>query len=140
MRHIWILATSGLILALITGCGGGWSEKEREAISAAENWLGMVDRGNYQESWMESAEYLRNAIDSGQWEQAMNAVRKPLGGVVSREVESAGFLTSIPGAPDGEYVVIQFETVFENKKNAIETVTPLKDKDGRWRVSGYFIK
>jgi ribosomal protein S17E len=40
----------------------------------------------------------------------------------------------------GEYVVIQFETSFENKKTAVETVTPMMDKDGIWRVSGYYIK
>jgi hypothetical protein len=26
------------------------------------------------------------------------------------------------------------------KKTAIETVTPMQDKDGAWRVSGYYIK
>jgi phosphoglycolate phosphatase len=31
-------------------------------------------------------------------------------------------------------------TVFENKKSAIETITPTLDNDGEWRVSGYFIK
>ncbi len=49
-------------------------------------------------------------------------------------------MTSLPGAPDGEYVVISYETSFTNKKSAIETVTPMLDKDGKWRVSGYFIK
>lgn len=49
-------------------------------------------------------------------------------------------MTQLPGAPDGEYAVIQFETSFANKKSAIETVTPMKDPDGKWRVSGYFIK
>ena len=49
-------------------------------------------------------------------------------------------MSSIPGAPDGEYVVIQFKTSFENKKSGIETVTPMLDKDGKWRVSGYYIK
>lgn len=48
--------------------------------------------------------------------------------------------TSLPGAPDGEYVVIQFETSFEKKKSSLETVTPMKEKDGAWRVSGYYIK
>jgi hypothetical protein len=37
-------------------------------------------------------------------------------------------------------VVIQFNTRFENKAAAIETVTPMHEKDGSWRVSGYFIK
>jgi hypothetical protein len=36
--------------------------------------------------------------------------------------------------------VIQFDTSFKNKKSAIETVTAMLDKDGKWRVSGYFIK
>jgi phosphoglycolate phosphatase len=31
-------------------------------------------------------------------------------------------------------------TAFQNKKSAIETVMPMLDSDGKWRVSGYFIK
>jgi hypothetical protein len=46
----------------------------------------------------------------------------------------------LPGAPDGEYVVIQFEASFEKKKAAVETVTPMVDEDGEWRVSGYYLK
>ena len=49
-------------------------------------------------------------------------------------------MTDIPNAPDGEYVVIQFDTVFENKKEAIEKITPMLDPNGKWRVAGYFIK
>ena len=47
---------------------------------------------------------------------------------------------SLPGAPDGHYVVLHYETSFENKKTAIETVTPMLDQDGDWRVSGYYIR
>jgi hypothetical protein len=31
-------------------------------------------------------------------------------------------------------------TGFAEKKSAIETVTPMMEKDGQWRVSGYFIR
>lgn len=58
----------------------------------------------------------------------------------ARKVKSATFTRTLPGAPDGEYVVIQFESQFENKAAAIETVTPMRDKDGAWRVSGYYIR
>ncbi|MGA9534411.1 MAG: DUF4019 domain-containing protein [Desulfobacterales bacterium] len=27
-----------------------------------------------------------------------------------------------------------------NKTSAVETITPMLDKDGQWRVSGYYIK
>ena len=29
---------------------------------------------------------------------------------------------------------------FENKASAVETVTPMLDTDGIWRISGYYIK
>jgi Protein of unknown function (DUF4019) len=67
-------------------------------------------------------------------------VRDPLGKVLSRTLKSATYTTSLPGAPDGEYVVIQYDTSFEHKKSAVETITPMLDKDDHWRVSGYFIK
>jgi hypothetical protein len=116
------------------------SAKEEVALSAAQHWLAMVDAEKYTDSWEEAAEYFKAAVNLGQWEQSLRGVRKPLGKVISREVKSKTYMTSLPGAPDGEYVVIQFETSFENKKPAVETVTPMIDTDGKWRVSGYYIK
>jgi len=116
------------------------SGKEKAAIASAEKWLTIVDRGNYLESWKQSSEYFKQAVTPEQWEQALKGVRGPLGKLISRKVKSAAYTTSLPGAPDGQYVVIQFNTSFENKKSSAETVTPMIDKDGRWRVSGYYIK
>jgi hypothetical protein len=70
----------------------------------------------------------------------MKSYRVPLGKLESRIVKDSQYTPTMPGAPDGEYVILQFETSFEKKKAAIETVTPTKDKDGQWRVAGYFIK
>ena len=60
--------------------------------------------------------------------------------LISRKLNSAKYTKSVPGAPDGEYVILQFSTSFANKKEAVETVTPMLDKDGKWKVSGYYIK
>ena len=115
-------------------------DKAKAALSSAEAWLSLVDEGKYSDSWNEAAGYFKSAIKEERWQETLQAVRKPLGKVISRQVKSKSYHTSLPGAPDGEYVVIQFETSFGNKKSAIETVTPMMDKDGKWRVSGYFIK
>ena len=40
----------------------------------------------------------------------------------------------------GGYGVLQFETGFPNALGMIETVTPMLDKDGKWKVLGYFVK
>jgi hypothetical protein len=116
------------------------ADKVKLALSSAETWLSLVDEGKYADSWNEAAGYFKGAVKQEQWQEMLKAARRPLGKVISREVKSKSYHTSLPGAPDGEYVVIQFDTSFENKKSAIETVTPMKDKDGKWRVSGYFIK
>jgi hypothetical protein len=60
--------------------------------------------------------------------------------MLSRKLKSATYKTTLPGAPDGEYVVVQYERSFEHKQSTVETITPMLDKDGKWRVSGYFIK
>jgi hypothetical protein len=113
---------------------------EAAAVSVAEAWLSLVDKGKYEKSWFEAAQYFKSVVSEDQWEQAIRAVRKPLGKNLSRDFISKSCHTSLPGAPDGEYVVIQFKASFENKKSAIETITPMMDKDGKWRVSGYYIK
>jgi len=138
-NRIVSLVIVGLLISAVTGLAEQ-SGKEKAGATAAEKWLGLVDEGKYDESWKEAAEYFRNAVKSEQWTESMRAIRQPLGKSISRKVKSASYQTSLPGAPDGEYVVIQFETSFENKKTVIETVTPMMDKDGKWRVSGYFIK
>jgi len=135
------LAGLGLIpMILVSLASGADVTQKKDALTATENWLAIIDEGEYAESWKKAAEYFKTAVSQNQWVNALQAVRKPLGKLNCRTMKSETYKTSLPGAPDGEYMVIQFRTSFETKKSAIETVTPMKDKDGKWRVSGYFIK
>ena len=109
-------------------------------MGVAQAWLSMIDNGHYGESWETAASYFKGAITKDYWQQTVKAIRKPLGALVSREVKSKTYTQTLPGAPDGEYVVIQFNTSFGNKQSAVETVTPMLDTDGIWRVSGYYIQ
>jgi hypothetical protein len=133
---MFVLATLALPGALLSADPG----KEKAATEAAQKWLALVDQGKYAESWRASSQLFREAITSKDWEQTLQRASGPLGKVLSRKVLSATHTTSVPGAPEGEYVVVQFETDFENKPKAVETVTPMLEKDGKWRVSGYYIQ
>lgn len=53
-------------------------------------------------------------------------------------MENAG--KTLPGAPAGVFVIIQFQPDLANKASATETVTPMEDKDGTGKVSAYSIK
>ena len=114
--------------------------KEKSAVDASKAWLKLVDEGKYSESWNEAAQYFKNAANKEQWKSSLDAARTLLGKVLSRKLKSQQYTKTLSGAPDGEYVVIQYETSFENKQEAIETITPMLDKDGKWRVSGYYIR
>jgi tetratricopeptide (TPR) repeat protein len=116
------------------------AEAVKAAVPAAEQWAKLLDDGKYGDGWDAAAEFFRKAVARDACEKQLASARSPLGRLHSRKVKSSICMTSLPGAPDGQYVVIQFEASFENKKQAVETVTPMKDKDGKWRVSGYYIK
>jgi hypothetical protein len=116
------------------------NQATESAVEAAKAWLQLVDDGQYGQSWSQAAEYFKKFINEEQWKTSVEPVRRPLGRVLSRKVLSSTYTTTVPGAPDGQYVVIQFETSFENKQNAVETVTPMMEPNAQWRVSGYYIK
>jgi hypothetical protein len=113
---------------------------EKSAATVAQAWLGEIDAGNYAKSWKEASTYFQGAIAEKNWTDALNGTRKPLGKLISRKLGSAQSTPSLPGAPDGNYVVMQFDTSFGNKKSAVETVTFVQEKDGKWKAVGYYIK
>jgi hypothetical protein len=113
---------------------------ETLAEQSAQSWLALVDAGNYAQSWQEASSLFRAQVGKDNWQRRLHATRDPLGKVISRSLKGAEYTTTLPGVPDGQYVVLEFETSFENKRSAVETVTPMLDKDGTWRVSGYFIE
>jgi hypothetical protein len=82
---------------------------------------------------------MRAAVTREKWSEVIAAVRTPLGAATSRPLKSAEYKKSIPGAPKGEYVIIQYDTNFANKAGASETVVPMRAADGSWKVSGYFL-
>lgn len=135
-KAIVVLISAMLIVPLLLA----QNDKTQAAEKSADNWLAMVDKGDYAASWDQTAAMFKSAVTKDKWAEMLRATRAPLGKVISRKLQTAQYTTTLPGAPDGEYVVIQYETSFENKKSAIETIVPTLDKDGQWRVGGYFIK
>ena len=141
--QIILRACAVTLLALL---GGIWMNAtaqqttEQIAEQSAEAWLARVDSGEYIESWEQASSLFKSHVSKDDWSKMLKATLGPLGKNTSRKLKSARYTTSLPGVPDGEYVVIQYDSSFEHKQSAIETVTPMLDKDGLWHVSGYLIK
>jgi hypothetical protein len=140
MKHPFFKFLIAAVLILFIVPAYASPTPQAEAQKSAEQWLALVDAGKFAESWENAAGYFKGAVSREEWSHSLDAIRKPLGALISRKLIAAKYTKSLPGAPDGEYVVLQFATSFANKKEAVETVTPMLDKDGQWRVCGYYIK
>jgi hypothetical protein len=110
----------------------------KAATKAAQDWLAVVDAGDYGKSWDEASEFFQKRVTKQQWEQMVSQVRTPVGKLQSRQFKSAAE-TVPPGAPPGKYVTLQFNTKFATVGDAVETLFLMLD-NGKWKVAGYFVK
>jgi hypothetical protein len=137
MRKVFALM---LVVVAMLAVGVAQQKKTDAGVNSGQAWLAIVDSGDYATSWDQAAGMFKDAITKEKWGEALKASRAPLGKVSSRKLLGAKYETELPGAPDGEYVVMQFSSSFDNKKQAVETVTVVLDKEGTWRAAGYYIR
>ncbi|WP_249975416.1 DUF4019 domain-containing protein [Vreelandella olivaria] len=109
------------------------------AEAAALAWLEAIDNGEYEQAWEASSPLLQRPLSPSMLRRTIALARQELGPVQSRQRVSVNRQRSMPGAPDGDYIVFTFHTRFENKARAIETITPHFEA-GTWRVSGYYVQ
>jgi hypothetical protein len=140
LNHRRQLAIAILTIALSPIAGMAKDSAESQAQAADLTWLAMVDQGKYAQSWETASDSFHSAIKEEDWQQALDHVRTPLGKVLKRKLSTSNYTTSLPGAPDGQYVVTLFSTQFEHKVSAQERVVAKRGRDGSWRVTGYFIQ
>src|SRR5580658_1061506 len=109
------------VLMLLLTCLSTQAQQKPEQLAqeSAASWLALVDAGNYAESWQEAAHLFRNAVSQEQWAKMAKATREPLGKLQSRKLKSVTHTKTLPGAPDGEYVVIRYDSSFEHKQAAV---------------------
>ena len=130
-------------LALFAGApspGSADDEAVGQARTSAKKWLALLDAQDYDGTWAAAGELLKAAVPQEEWSRKMSVTLGPLGKVKSRAVRSSEHSRTMPGAPDGEYVVIQFDTSFESKQTALENVVMRKQSDESWKVAGYRIR
>ena len=133
-----------LALAMVLAWNVARAESEEEfdarpATEAADAWLTLVDTGRFGESWDAAAPTFREALTRLKWEVAVDEARNKVGAMLRRKMRSARSVVNPPNSAPGEYVVIEFETWFQNRPRATETVTLMKVAEGRWKAAGYFI-
>ena len=111
----------------------------REVTDISTSWLALVDAHDYVKSWEAASTLLQGRVPKNLWVTEGPTRRDPLGTVQSRSVQNVQFVSSLPGAPEGQYAIVQFKTRFTQKADAVETVTLVRE-NGIWKDAGYFIQ
>lgn len=133
---LFILCAAFLLVALSSAAPAAG----RPGLDNGLAWLKLVDEGKYSQSWERASAYFKGAITKARWVETLKAVRKPLGKSISRKLVAHEQKKGLPGAPDGLYAIFGFDTSFEHKAKAVETLTMVQESDGAWRAVGYFIR
>ena len=108
-------------------------------LVAALSWLSLVDDGEYESSWRDTAMLFQSHISCVDWAEKLRVVREPLGNNISRNINNCTDHESLPGVPDGTYTVLNFDSIYDQKLNSLEKLTLVKSEK-EWRVVGYFIQ
>jgi hypothetical protein len=116
-------------------------EKVEQASAAAVVFLDLIDSGNFEEAWRQSATYMRSDIPLEEWLNQLNQVRGQVGSVQERSQTDYNYTKEqIEGIPEGEYLSFFYASRFENHSAARERVTLYHEAGTSWRVVGYFIE
>jgi uncharacterized protein DUF4019 len=113
--------------------------EESAAQRQALGFLGYLDQGRYADSYAYTGMLLRTQVDREAFAAQIEKARAGTGALQGRELIDANYDTSVPGAPQGQYVILHYHANFANRQDAVETVTLAMAK-GYWRVDGYYIK
>ncbi len=112
-------------------------EMEKAGRTAAHAWLLLLDRKDWGTAWDASSAMFRQSVPLPAWMDGIPKLRDPFGALVERQPVEAVYKKTLPGRPDGDYVTVLFQSKFANKADVQETVTTVREPDGRWRVTGY---
>jgi hypothetical protein len=144
MRRVLVLLTCVLIVS-VPGCALHHSatkslaekrSREKEARTAAEAWLALIDAADYATAYAREPDRLRATTREEQFIRSMEGRRTPFGKMLSRTFIGAAFTRKLTGAPDGHYESILFRTSFAHKSIAAERVI-LSFESAGWRVVDY---
>lgn len=111
--------------------------QEDAAEAAAGEWIALVDTAGYASSWQEAAPVFQSGISEDEWVQAVEQVRGQVGEIESRSLYNSEYRTTLPNAPQGEYVVLQYQSSFARLPQAMEMVVMTKTEEDDWKAAGY---
>jgi hypothetical protein len=127
-----------LAIAILMGLAAPAAAQPAPGADDALAWVKLLDAGKFEQSWAAAGEGFHKTVAQPRWVELIASVRASMGDVLTRSVKEVRSTRELPGQPDGDYRLVQFDTAFAKKAHAVETVV-MEREGGAWKVDGYFI-
>jgi tRNA A-37 threonylcarbamoyl transferase component Bud32 len=102
--------------------------------AAAQDWLALMDGGDYAQSWQAGSVWFQSAVKQDAWVKTSEKVRRPLGQIIARRI------VSTKSAAGGSRMELRYASSFAALPRATETVLLILEASGDWKITGYLIR
>jgi hypothetical protein len=113
---------------------------DQDTVEAGKKWLQLLDAGKPGAAWDVASNQLRSGVTRDKFIAEMRRVRKPLGKLSSRTPVKFARAHDLPGAPSGDYAIIEYDAEYANGKHLSEQLIWAIAEGDIWRVAGYFYR
>ena len=114
------------------------TDKERMMKVQADQWLALVDAGDYGKAYDALSESTRKELPRAEFVKTTEELRDYVGKLQMRKFKSVEFVTNPPGPPEGEYSAVQYETALQNRP--VTEAVEFRLEDGKWGVIRYYMR
>ena len=108
------------------------------AQQSAESWLELLDAGDFPTAYDRTGSIFQESVTAGEFRNRMEERLALLGAFESRMLDSTVRLTTAPGLPTGDYLVFEFDGIYELRPDARERIT-VASESGEWPVIGIYL-
>ncbi|AMV72325.1 hypothetical protein DBW_1973 [Desulfuromonas sp. DDH964] len=137
MKTTVLILSFSLLLGAWLPPGAAIASDEAAALQSATAFLALLDQGDIAAAFDATSTYHRSSQQRERWVASIGTQRSFYGPLVNRVASKTVFKDSYPKNPDGDYVVIVFQSSFTHKRQTTEIVAVTADANGQWRVSDY---
>jgi hypothetical protein len=93
-----------------------------QSESQARGFLQLLDQGLQDESWQTMSVAFRSLNERVHWNTRQQVIRTSYGPLESRDLKHISYRKTFSLSPDGEYIIVQFRSSYQNKAETIETL------------------
>ena len=108
-----------------------------DANKVGLSWLNNINHTQYENAYELLSKEVKVMVEKEHWISLINELMLEFGNLESRTVKQKYFQSQIEGMEDGFYVVIEYDSQYENTKDHTEHLLLKQNDKAKWEVANY---